>query len=74
MFFNPAAAAVELGALFDHQGGGREVAADVCGATEDELFARQDVAFDRAVDPGDRDFDYSFRHLRARADDECAVW
>ena len=49
------------------------MASDVRGAAEDELFARKDIAFDRAVDFGDRDFDDRFRHLRAGADDERPV-
>jgi hypothetical protein len=43
-----------LGALFDDESGGGEMAADVCGAAENELFAGEDVAFDGAVDLCDR--------------------
>jgi hypothetical protein len=70
---DPPATAVELGALFDDEGGSGEVTADVCGAAEDEFLARQDVAFNGPVDLRDCHFDYSFRDLRARADDQCAV-
>src|SRR5687767_15391289 len=67
------AAAVELGALFDDKGGGGEVAANVCGAAEYEFLAREDVAFDGAVDLCDCDFDHCVRDLSAGADDQCAV-
>ena len=73
MLVDPPAQAVELGAFFDHEGGGGELAADVCGAAEDELFAREDVALDGAIYFRYCDFNHSLRHFRAGADDECAV-
>jgi len=70
---NAAADAVELGAFFDNQSGGGDVAANVRGAAEDELFAREDVAFYCPIDLRHRDLNDSFRHLRAGAHDQSAV-
>ena len=70
---NSAAHTIELRAFFDNEGRSRNLSLDVCGAAEHELFAGENVAFDRAVDLRDRHFDYRFRQFRSRADDQRAV-
>ena len=49
------------------------MAGDVCSATEDQFFTREDVAFDGAVDLRYGHFDLCMCDFRAGADDQCTV-
>ena len=73
LIYSAAATAVELGALFDDEGGGGYVAADVGRAAEDELLAGANVALHCPIDLCDRDVDDSFCHFSAGADDQCPI-
>lgn len=70
---NAAAAAVELGALFDDEGRCGYFAFDVRGAAEYELFAGEDVALDRSIYLRDGYFNYCFSDFCSRADDQRPV-
>jgi len=73
LWLDAAAVAVQLGAFFDDQGRGGDLAFDFGSAAEDEFLAGKNVTLDGAVDFCDRHFDDGFRDLRAGADDECSV-
>ena len=65
--------AVELCALFDDQRGRGDLAFDVRGATEHELFRGANVALDGPVYLRDRDIDDGFGHFSTGADDKRSV-
>ena len=69
-----AATAVELGAFFDDERRGGDMAFDVRGAAEDELFGGANVALDGSIDLRNCNIDLSFRDLCAGADDERSVF